>query len=110
MGSRTATELLRLPVHLHGIKLGQPVDLLLDAEEARALGLVILCGDEVERFLALPAAKLGADEIAVESAFLLLEDVGFYRARGRSLRELADGGLDDVRIAADGSLTGYPRG
>lgn len=96
-------------MQLHGIKLGQPVDLLLDAEELRALGLVVLCGDEVERFLALPAARLTEDEIAVESAFLLLEDVRFYRERGRSLRELADGGLDDVRVAADGSVSGYPR-
>lgn len=108
MGSRTATELLQLPVQLHGIKLGQPVDLLLDADERRALGLVVRCGDEVERFLALPAAKLADDEIAVESAFLLLEDVDFYREHGRSARKLFGADLDDVRIAAGGEV-GYPR-
>jgi hypothetical protein len=97
-------ELLQLPVQLHGIKLGQPVDVVLDAEEWRALGLVVLCGDDVERFLALPAARLGAEEIAVDSAFLLLEDVDFYREHGRSLRELV-GELDGVEIGGDGGVT-----
>jgi hypothetical protein len=97
-------ELLQLPVQLHGIKLGQPVDVVLDAEEWRALGLVVRCGDDVERFLALPAARLGAEEIAVDSAFLLLEDVDFYREHGRSLRELV-GELDDVEIGGDGGVT-----
>lgn len=88
MGSRSATELLQLPVQLHGIKLGQPVDVLLDEDGAKVLGIVVLCGDDVERFLALPAAEVREDEIAVESAFLLVEDVDFYRERGRSLREV----------------------
>jgi len=56
MGSRSATELLQLPVRLHGIRLGQPVDLLLDPVEWRALGLVVLCGDEGSRFLVFAAA------------------------------------------------------
>jgi hypothetical protein len=93
VGSTPATELLQLPVQLHGIKLGQPVDVLLDEDGTTVLGIVVLCGDDVERFLALPAADIRADEIAVDSAFLLLEDVDFYRQRGRSLREV-----------------GYPRG
>lgn len=110
MGSRSATELLQLPVQLEGIRLGRPVDLLLDDDEWRALGLVVLCGDESERFLALPAAELREEEIAVDSAFLLLEDVDFYRQHGRSLRALLgseiDGGpLTDVLLAGDGTVT-----
>lgn len=102
-------ELLQLPVHLHGIRLGQPVDVLLDADGPRALGLVVLCGDETERFLAFPAAELREDEIAVDSAFLLLEDVGFYRARARSLRALlgseVDGGtLTDLLLTDGGAV------
>ena len=53
MGSRSATELLQLPVQLHGIRLGRPVDLLFDPTEWRALGFVVLCGDESRRFLAI---------------------------------------------------------
>jgi hypothetical protein len=41
----------------------------------------------------------------VGSAFLLLEDVGFYRERARSLREI----VGDVLISSNGTV-GYPRG
>jgi hypothetical protein len=104
MGSRSATELLQLPVQLHGIRLGRPVDLLLDAVECRALGFVVLCGDRSSRFLVFAAAELREDAIAVTSALLLLEDVDFYRSRSRSLRDLLRGGeLLDLLVAADGS-------
>lgn len=101
MGSRSSIELLQLPVRLHGIRLGQPVDLLFDESGRRALGLVVRCGDETERFLAFAAAEPGEDEIVVGSALLLLEDVAFYRARSRSLR-----GLLGATVADDGSSLG----
>jgi len=88
VGSRSAEELLQLPVQLHGIRLGRPVDVLYDAAGERLLGCVVLCGDGTERFLVLDAAEVRDHEIAVGSAFLLLEDVDFYRERGRSVREL----------------------
>ncbi len=75
MGSRSATELLQLPVQLHGIRLGRPVDLLLDPAEWRALGFVVLCGDESSRFLVFAAADLREDAIEVR--------VGAPAARGR---------------------------
>jgi len=104
MGSRSATELLQLPVQLHGIRLGQPVDLLLDPVEWRALGFVVLCGDGSTRFLVFAAADLRKDAIAVSSALLLLDYVDFYRDRSRSLRDLLRGGeLLDLRVAPDGS-------
>jgi hypothetical protein len=104
MGSRSATELLQLPVQLNGIRLGRPVDLLLDPAEWRALGFVVLCGDESLRFLVFAAADLQEDAIEVTSALLLLEDVDFYRDRSRSLRGLLGGELRDVRVAPDGSV------
>jgi hypothetical protein len=104
MGSRSATELLQLPVQLHGIRLGRPVDLLLDPVEWRALGLVVLCGDEGSRFLVFAAADIREDAIEVPSALLLLEDVEFYRARSRSLRAILGGELRDLLVAADGSV------
>lgn len=115
MGSRSVTELLLLPVQLDTIRLGRPVDLLLDAEEWRVLGLVVLCGDESQRFLPYPAADLRADAIGVSSALLLLDSVEFYRGRSRSFRALLGGSvasagreageLRDVLVARDGSVS-----
>ena len=115
MGSRSATEVLQLPVQLHGIRLGRPVDVLLDLEDWRALGLVVLCGDESRRFLVFAAADVQEDAIAVPSALLLLEDVDFYLARSRSLRSLLGGAvvvngrhgvgeLRDLLVHPDGSV------
>jgi hypothetical protein len=104
MGSRSATELLQLPVQLHGIRLGRPVDLLLDPVEWRALGFVVLCGDGSSRFLVFAAADLREDAINVSSALLLLEDVDFYRDRSRSLRDLLRGEVHDLLLASDGAV------
>jgi hypothetical protein len=93
MGSRFATQLLGLPVQLHGIRLGRTVDLLLSPSGRRVLGFVVLSGDESERFLVYATADLLDDEIAVPSALLLLEQVEFYRGRARSLRELLGSGV-----------------
>lgn len=115
MGSRSAIELLLLPVQLERIRLGRPVDLLLDAERWRVLGFVVLCGDENRRFLPYAAADVREDEIAVSSALLLLEDVEFYRGRSRSLRALLGGSaangqhevgrLRDLLVGHDGAAT-----
>ena len=51
MRARSTVELLQLPVRLRGIRLGQPVDVLVDSADWRALGFVVLCGDELQRFL-----------------------------------------------------------
>jgi hypothetical protein len=114
MGTTSGMELLQLPVQLHDIRLGRPVDLLLDAKAWRVLGFIVLCGDESLRFLAYAAAELPQDEIAVPSALLLLEDVGFYRERSRSLRALLGacvasegrhvGPLQDLCVARDGNV------
>ena len=114
MGSRSATELLQLPVQLHGIRLGRPVDLLFDPTEWRALGFVVLCGDESRRFLVYAAAEVREEAIDLASALVLLEDVDFYRERTRSLRDLlgsevvgdrrALGELRDLLLAPDGAV------
>src|SRR3954454_3519409 len=104
MGSRSATELLQLPVQLHGIRLGRPVDVLLDPVEWRALGFVVLCGDESSRFLVFAAADLLEAAIDVSSALLLLEDVEFYRDRSRSLRDLLGDELRDLLVGPDGNV------
>lgn len=85
MRSKSAKELLELPVKLRGIGLGRCVDVVLDDEGERVVGVVVLCRDDAERFLVLDAADVRDGAIAVRSALHLLEDVDFYRQRGRSL-------------------------
>jgi len=111
-----ADDLLALPVRLHGIQLGRPVDVLLDCEDIRALGLDIRCGDDVHRFLPLPTASVVADELAISSPLVMLEEdeLAFYRARTFSLAELrgrpvehgggSAGTLRDVVIGAFGAI------
>lgn len=86
----SARELLQLPVRLDGIRLGRCVDVVLDDKGERVVGVVVLCGDDTERFLVLDAVEVQDGEIAVSSALLLLEDVDFYRQRGTSLGDLRD--------------------
>src|SRR2546423_12514733 len=89
MRTVTGEELLQLPVRMHGIPLGQPIDLVVDLEGRRAVGLDVLCGDDTERFLPLAAATVREDEIHVESALILLDDAApFYRRRATTLRAL----------------------
>lgn len=132
MRGLTGAELLALPVRLHGIQLGRPVDLLLDRDTLRTVGLDVLCGDEVHRFLPLPTASVSDDEIAILSPLVLLEDdqLHFYRSKtfalsalrgrpvehkGRDLGALGDVVVDPAgelvavvvagkRIASDGKL------
>jgi len=117
MEERTGDELLALPVRLHGIQLGRPADLLFDREVLRAVGLDVLCGDEVHRFLPLPTAAVGAEEIVIRSPLVLLEEdeLDFYRSRAVALSSLRGRGVErrgrrvgtlrDVVVALDGALT-----
>jgi len=104
MGSLSAVAALQLPVRLQEERLGQPVDVLLDTAAWRAVGFVVLCNDESLRFLPYAASQPGNEEIAVASALLLLEDVGFYRSRAASLRSLLAG-----RVERSGRTAGILR-
>ena len=99
MGSLSAVAALQLPVRLHGEPvgsdwLGRPVDVLLDTVAWKALGFVVLCADDSLRFLPYQASQPAEEEILVASALLLLEDDGFYRARGESIRSLLGGRVE----------------
>jgi len=108
--------LLARPVRLHGIDLGRPVDVLLDREALRAVGLDILCGDDVHRFLPLPTAAISDDALTIHSPLVLLEEdeLDFYRSRAFALSSLRGrpvlragrdaGRLRDVVLAPDGGL------
>jgi sporulation protein YlmC with PRC-barrel domain len=112
----SGNEVFALPLRLHGIELGRPVDVLLDRETLRVVGLDVLCGDDEHRFLALPTAAVGDDGLTIHSPLVLLEEdeLGFYRARALSLRSLRGkpvmrkgtsvGALRDVVFGTDGTL------
>jgi hypothetical protein len=80
------------------------------------VGLDLLCGDEVHRFLPLQTAAVGDAEIRIPSPFVLLEqrELEFYRARTLALGRLRGspverhgrkvGLLQDVVVAEDGQL------
>jgi hypothetical protein len=97
MKARSAGKLLNLPVCQHGIVLGRTIDLTVDLESGRVVGFVVRCRDGADRFLPLPAARVGDGEIQVGSALLLLDDLDYYLARGRSFKAL---------VAEDGRLAG----
>jgi hypothetical protein len=96
-------DLLALPVRMHGIHLGRPVDVLLDEAGERAVGFELVCGDGAHRFLPFAVADVRDGEIAVASALTLLDerDLDYYRER---TRRLADLGLADPWIDDDGRV------
>jgi hypothetical protein len=90
MTGRAAAEVLALPVRLHGIQLGRPVDALLDPMADRLLGFEVHCGDGEHRFLPFSVAELRPDEITVGSALRLIDEreLDWYRHHARRLSEL----------------------
>ena len=98
-------ELLTLPVRMRGIGLGHPIDVLLDEQAERVVGIELLCGDGAHRFLPFAVAQIRAGEIAVESALALLDerDLGYYRER---TRRLADADLAAPWVDEHGYLHG----
>lgn len=115
----SAEQLLRLPVRLAGIHVGHAVDLILDPSQGRALGLDVLCKDELHRFLPLAAADVTDDVIELSSPFALVDDAGFefYRDRTSSLRMLKGrhvarlgndlGALRDVVVTPAGEIEAF---
>jgi hypothetical protein len=96
--------LVRAPVFVRGIRLGEVENVLLHANAPRILGLDVLCGDGSNRFLPFAAARLGSEAIEVGNALALLDgqEVDFYRSRGRSLASVPE--LADALVARDGGL------
>jgi hypothetical protein len=97
------TELLALPVRMHGIYLGRPIDTLLDPACERVVGFELLCGDGAHRFLPFAVADVRDDEVAVDSALTLLDErnLEYYRQR---TRRAADAGLVHPWVGPDGRV------
>ena len=92
-----------MPVRMHGIQLGRPVEALLDRSTDRVIGFEVLCGDGARRFLPYAVAEIRPDQIAIVSAWLLLDEheLEFYRRRSRSLGRA---GYEEPWIDDDGGL------
>ena len=115
MNGVSARELLGLPVRLHGIQLGRPIDLILDRERRRVLGFDVRCGDDERRFLPL-AAIVREAELAIVSPLVLLAEaeLAFYTERGSTFAALRGsdvvrrddlvGVLEDVVFTKDGPI------
>jgi len=97
-------KLLELPVRVHGIHLGRPVDVLLDERLDRVVGIEVRCGDGANRFLPFSGAELREDEIAVRSALMLLDegDLAYYATRTRRARAA---GADELWVDERGLVT-----
>ena len=108
MRGRPAEELLRLPVRVRGIQLGRPADLIVDRNAERVLGLDVLCGDHVHRFLPISAVTVRDDELAVSSALTMLDEseLAFYRSRATTLSELRGAKLEGIFVRPDGTIEG----
>jgi len=108
--ARAATELLRLPVRMHGIQLGHLVDAWVDKRADRLLGFEILCGDGAHRFLPFAVVDVRAEEVSVGSALTLIDEreLDFYRRHSRRLGDCGyadpwiddEGGVHEARSAA----------
>ena len=109
----TGDELLRRPVRVHGIHVGQPVDVLLHPTEPQALGLDVLCGDDLHRYLPLSAAEVTERHVEAFSPLVLLDlrEGSFYRREARSLNGLRGtplrdrSSLQDVVLAPDWTIS-----
>ena len=111
----TGAAVLALPVRVHGIQLGRPVDLLLGDAPWRVVGIDVLCRDGGTRFVPVAAAHIRDGEIELASALLMLDDSAFYRRQTRSLRALRGapverdrrpaGTVADVVVSSDGAVT-----
>lgn len=104
MRAQRASTLLRAPVFVRGIRLGEVEHVLLDAQGARILGLDVLCGDGSNRFLPFATARPAAGGIEIESALTLLDphELQFYRSRGRTLASMPE--FAEAVIGPDGAL------
>jgi len=96
--------LLRAPVLLRGIRLGEVERILLDPDSPRILGLDVLCGDGWNRFLPFSTVRLAGRGIEIDSALTMLDsrELAFYVSRSRSLAAVAE--LADAVVGVGGAL------
>jgi hypothetical protein len=92
-GGLNVETLLQRRVCFRDIELGRVVDVILDTSVRRVLGLDVLCGDGVRRFLPYGACALVDGVVGVDSALVLSDELDFYRSRGQALTVLQRRGV-----------------
>ena len=80
--------LLNRKIVTRGIELGRVVDVIFDEDGGHPVGFDVRCRDGGRRFLPLAAARVGEENVEIESPLLMLEteQLDFYRSHGRTLR------------------------
>jgi len=101
-------------VCFNGIELGRPVDVLLDRQASRAVGLEVVCGNDERRFLPLAVTTVGDDLIAIGSPFCSWTRVAELLPRGgedacalrgaRIDQRGVEGVLRDIVLGEDGRI------
>ncbi|MDX6397474.1 MAG: hypothetical protein QOJ43_882 [Gaiellaceae bacterium] len=96
--------MVRAPIFVRGIRLGEVEHVLLDAQQARILGFDVLCGDGSNRFLPYSTARFAEGGIEIESTLTLLDphELAFYRSRGRTLASVPE--LAGALVGPGGAL------
>jgi hypothetical protein len=81
-------EWLQRTVRLHGIQVGNVVDVILDRDGGTPVGLEVRCEDGQHRFLPVAAATFSDGQVVIDSPFALLDgdQLAVYRERGFPLR------------------------
>jgi uncharacterized protein YrrD len=81
-------EVLNKRVVMRGIELGRVVDVILGVDGGHMVGFDVRCRDGEHRFLPLAAARVGEEDVQIESPLMMLEteQLDFYRSHGRTLR------------------------
>jgi len=92
--------LLAGTVVFRDIRLGRPIDVLLNADATRVVALEVRCGDGSHRFLPFAAFEVADGRFEVDSALVLLEG-RFYAERGFRL-----GSLRGAAVRAEGEELG----
>jgi hypothetical protein len=98
--SFSAAAVLSLRLTTRGIRLGRPIDLILDPALTRVLGLEVACVDGWERYLPWPAVESIDRTIAVTRPLMILDphQLDYYRRKGQSFKSLLERPLSRARV------------
>ncbi len=96
-------ELIGAPCRVHGVRVGDVVAVLVDADVGRAIGLDVRAPDGAHRFLPWVAVERGEDGVRARSAYLLVDAGDSYvRLGARALHAAED--LAELGAEQDGTL------
>lgn len=115
MNGGRVSEALIGPVCIRGIQVGEPLDVLFDAELRSVIGLEVVCRDGVHRFLPWSVGEPSADGVSISFSLALLDrpQLEYYREHALTLSRLrrlpvetaeASLAVEDVVVSSSGSV------